>query len=367
MLSFLLCNFVAMRIVIAIFFMLLVAFSPFAIKQQTEPILPQVDSTPLRYRLRIVAAGDLMMHTPQLTSARRGDGSYDFSHSMRYVAPYFQDADVAIVNLETTIAQAPPYTGYPCFKSPVAVVQAMRDMGIDIAALANNHCCDGGANGIKTTTKVLDSLGIMHLGTYADSLDYKQNRILYIKHNNISLAVVNYTYGTNGLPTPRGMIVNRLDTISMANDFAIAKSKGVDCLVAIVHWGNEYERKPNKQQRRLAEFMRRNGVDIILGSHPHVVQTVEVDSINGVTLWSMGNFVSNQRKRYCDGGIIGVIDIEREGNTPLRYSLKVVPVWVRRDGYVILPPEVGDTIKMNDYERERYLQFMDDTQRLLSE
>lgn len=356
-----------MRIIIAIFFMLLAAFLPFALPRHTVPVSCEVDSTLVRRHVRIVAAGDLMVHTPQITAARTADGGYDFSHSMEYVAPYFREADVAIVNLETTLSYDAPYSGYPCFRSPLAVAQAVCDMGIDVVAMANNHCCDGGARGITTTAKVLDSLGIFRVGTYVDSLDYKRNNIRYIKHDDISVAIVNYTYGTNGLPVPRGMIVNRLDTVAMARDFSEAKSVGVDCLIAVVHWGNEYERRPNRSQLLLAEFMRRHGVSIILGSHPHVVQKVEVDSVNGVTMWSMGNFVSNQRKRYCDGGIIGVIDIERVGNGPLRYSAEVIPVWVKRAKYVVLPPSVGDTMKMSGTDRAMYQQFMDDTRRLLSE
>lgn len=359
--------FVAMRIIIAIIFMLAAAFSPFVILPHNEPMPCPMDSTTLRHRVRIVAAGDLMVHTPQLTAARCSDGGYDFSHSMRFVAPYFRDADLAIINLETTLSQHQPYTGYPCFKSPIAVAEAMRDMGIDVVALANNHCCDGGAKGIKTTTAVLDSLGLMRVGVYTDSVDYKRNNICYIKSNNISFAIVNYTYGTNGLPTPRGMIVNRLDTVAMARDFSAIARDSVDCLIAVVHWGNEYERRPNRRQMELEKFMRRNGVDVILGSHPHVVQKVEVDSVKGVTLWSMGNFVSNQRKRYCDGGIIGIIDIERVGNDPLKYSLNTIPVWVQRPGYDILLPEVGDTLKMSNFDHSSYTLFMNDTQELLSE
>ncbi|MBP3317972.1 MAG: CapA family protein [Alistipes sp.] len=355
-----------MRIVVAILFMLALSFAPFAIKPNVEVVQNGVDSTTLRHRVRIVAAGDLMMHTPQLSAARQQNGEYDFSNTFEFVTPYFQDADIAIVNLETTLAERPPYAGYPCFRSPKAVAGAMRDAGIDVVALANNHCCDGGSSGIRTTIKTLDSLGFKRLGVYADSVDYNCNNILYLKQNNISFAIVNYTYGTNGLPVPRGMIVNRIDTVAMASDFAAAKRRGVDCLVAVVHWGNEYERKPNREQQRLADFMRRHGVDIILGSHPHVVQRVEADSVDGVTLWSMGNFVSNQSKRYCNGGLMGVIDVERVGDGPLRYKLNVVPVWVKRPEYKIIPQPIGDTMQMGAYYRQIYDLFMADTKSLLS-
>lgn len=355
-----------MRVFIAILFMLTAAFLPmYFVQNQSNPAIPmQVDSL---YRVRIVAAGDLMIHKPQITAARQTNGEYDFSKSFKYVEPYFKNADLSIINLETTLKEQAPYTGYPCFSSPIATAEAIKQMGVDVVSLANNHCCDKGRNGIKTTLKVLDSLGINRLGVFKDSLDYNDNNILYLKLNSISFAIVNYTYGTNGMPVPKGMIVNNLDTISMARDFKKIARDSVDCLIAVVHWGNEYERQPNKAQKCLEKFMRRHGVDVILGSHPHVVQTVEVDSIKGVTLWSMGNFISNQRKRYCDGGIIGVIDIEKVGKGPLKYELDVIPIWVRRQDYEIIPQAIGDTLPMSDNDKMLFKRFITDTENILSQ
>lgn len=357
-----------MRIIIAIFVMLLVAFAPFTFRQHATqaPTKNDADTTNYLRRVRIVAAGDLMVHTPQITSARTSDGNYDFSKSFEYIKLYFKSADIAILNLETTLSHNHQYTGYPCFKSPIAVAYAMRDIGIDIAALANNHCCDGGAMGVRSTIEVLDSLGIKRLGVYRDSIDYKNNNILYLKQNGISLAFVNYTYGTNGLPTPRGMIINRIDTVAMARDFAAIARDSVDCLTVIIHWGNEYERHPNLHQKKLAEFMHRHGVDIILGSHPHVVQPLEIDVNKGVTLWSMGNFISNQRKRFTDGGIIGVIELEKIGDGPIQYSLDIIPIWVKRPDYKIIPEPIGDTLPMSEYDRFCYERFMTDTKQILS-
>ena len=139
---------------------------------------------------------------------------------------------------------------------------------------------------------------------------------------------------------------------------------GVDCVIACMHWGNEYERRPNKVQRQLAGFLRRHGVDLIVGSHPHVVQPYEQDS-NGIVLYSLGNFVSNQRKRYCDGGIVATVEVTRSPDGSLRYSLELTPVWVLTPGYRITPSEVGDTLSMPADSRLRYERFMTDTRLLL--
>lgn len=320
--------------------------------------------------VRIVAAGDLMQHLPQVMAARLKDDTtkYDYTPSFRYVASRFRDADLSIVNLETTLSESGPYYGYPCFKSPAEVADAMQDMGIDVAALANNHCCDRGAYGIKSTAEILDKRGVSRVGVCRDSVEYKVNNVLYLKRSGISFAIVNYTYGTNGINVPKGMVVNHLDSVVMARDLASINRDSVDCVIAVVHWGNEYERQPNREQKMMADFMRRSGVDIILGSHPHVVQPFEVDD-KGVTLYSLGNFVSNQRTRYRDGGLIATIDVtivergegEEVKSRSVKYDLDVTPVWAHLPDYAVIPPEVGDVMQMNYDSRTRYNRFMEDT------
>ena len=357
--------FVAMRYVVAIFIMLCVAFLPLHfVKFDTLPEMPQIDSTLLTKRVRIVAGGDFMQHAPQLRAARNAAGRYDYAHSMRYVAPIFRQADIAIINLETTLSKTGPYSGYPCFCSPAEVADVLNSMGVDVVAMANNHCCDRWARGILSTTDIIDSIGMKRVGVFRDSVDFKTNRIFYIKQNEISFAIVNYTYGTNGIPVPKGCKVALLDTVLMAEDFNIIKHKSVDCVIAVVHWGAEYQRKPNASQRRIETFMKRHGVDIIIGSHPHVVQPYKCDSLQGITLYSLGNFVSNQRKRYCDGGIVAVIDIESHNGGDLHYSLDVKPVWVQKPHYTLLTRDVGDTLKMNIADRNAYEQFMSDCELL---
>lgn len=328
---------------------------------ETEMPLPPCEPTVLH--ARIVFAGDLMQHMPQLTAARTPDG-FDFNASFDWVRERFRSADVAVVNLETTLSESGPYTGYPCFRSPAVLAEALDSLGVDIAVLANNHCCDGGQKGIRTTIRELDRHGIDYTGVFLDSLDFRTRHPLRFEANGIRFALLNYTYGTNGLPVPSGFLVNPIDTVRIAADLAAIDHDSVDCVIACMHWGNEYERRPDRRQQMLAGFLRRNGVNLIVGSHPHVVQPYEQDS-SGVVLYSLGNFVSNQRKRFTDGGLVATLEVTRIGDGPLHYSLELTPVWVLTPGYRITPLGVGDTLSMPADSRRRYEQFMDDTRELL--
>ena len=316
---------------------------------------------------RLVFAGDLMVHSPMLTAARRmaaDSAEFDFRPMFRHVAERFRRADYAIVNLETTLSRG-RYSGYPCFRTPVQLADAMADMGIDAAVTANNHCCDGGARGIATTLETLDNLGIEHTGTFADTLDYKNNNPLYFKRNGISFALFSYTYGTNGLPVPEGQIVNLADTVVMARDLSSVRADSADVRIVFIHWGNEYERRANIHQQRLAEFLHRHGAELVIGSHPHVIQPFEADSTH-VTIYSLGNFISNQQWRYSDGGLIATIDIEKRPDCRPTYKATLEPVWVMMPDYSVIPPETGDTIPMPEHLRRRYSEFLDDTRRTLS-
>lgn len=330
---------------------------------EPEPVVV-VPPQPKTAHAELLFAGDLMQHIPQVNAARRG-GAFDYSDCFAWIKPHFTTADVAVVNLETTLSESGSYTGYPRFRSPVALADAVCDMGIDVALLANNHCCDDGAAGVRTTLEELSRRGIRHTGLFADSVDYRRNNPLRLVVRGIRFALLNYTYSTNGMPVPKGVQVNLIDTLQMARDLADARAFSTDCVVVCMHWGNEYERKENASQRRLATFLRRHGADLIVGSHPHVIQPFEADSSH-VTLYSLGNFVSNQRDRYRDGGLIAKIGVTRHPDGRMEYALRVIPVWVMLPGYRIVPPEVGDTLAMPVWLRARYEQFKSDTWTLLA-
>jgi len=295
-------------------------------------------------RMRLFFGGDVMQHMPQVNAVRRGDG-FDYEPVFRALEPRIKAADLAVVNLETTLTRRNTYTGYPLFRSPVALADALRDAGVDVAVLANNHCCDGGAEGIRTSIEELDRCGIRHTGVFADSVDYKANNPLYLTYCSMRLAIVNYTYGTNGMPVPKGTIVNLIDTVRIAADLAAARTAGVDFIVACVHWGDEYQRRENAAQRSLAAFLRRHGTDVVVGSHPHVIQPWTADSSH-VVLYSLGNLVSGQRRRYTDGGLVAAVEAVRHPEGRMTYRLETTPVWVGIPGYRILTPEAADTMAL---------------------
>lgn len=317
---------------------------------------------PSEQRVRLLFAGDAMCHSPQITAARQADGSLDFRGSFSMLKPYFDRADISVVNLETTISPDGNYSGYPAFSSPVEYAEALAWVGTDVALLANNHCCDRRAGGVRSTIATLNNLGVAHTGAFADEDDYRANRILRLERNGIRFAIVNYTYGTNGIPTPQGCVVNLIDTVRMVADLAQARIDA-DCVVACMHWGEEYRRQPSREQSSLAEFLHRQGVDVVIGSHPHVVQPATANG-NSVTVYSLGNLVSNQRKRYCDGGVIAEVEVVKSADGECRYVLCITPVWVAMPGYRVLPPEVAAKEPLNELQQSAYEQFMCDTEQL---
>ncbi|MDR1331238.1 MAG: CapA family protein [Tannerella sp.] len=323
-------------------------------------------------RARLVFAGDLMQHTTQIRAARTPDGTYDYAESFQYVKDIFHDADVAVLNFETTLTPREPYTGYPCFRSPVQIADALRDVGIDIAALANNHICDNGFAGISFTIDYLDSCGIASTGVFVDSAQHRERHPLRFEANGIRFALLNYTYGTNGMPVPSRAIVNLTDTATVAADLMQIDRRETDCVIVFFHWGDEYARRPNGGQRTLDSLCRRLGADVVIGSHSHTIQPFEehfdADSaVRAVTVYSLGNLVSNQRWRYSDGGLIVTLDVEKEtgGDRLSGIRLEALPVWVLLPGYRILPEQVADTISMSEQQRAMYSQFRTDAHRLL--
>ena len=293
-----------------------------------------VHEEPTPDTLTLMFIGDVMSHMPQVDAARLPDGTYDYAPCYRFLAPYIASADICIANMEVPLAGA-PYSGYPQFSCPDAMMSQLFDAGVDVFLTANNHTCDKGAKGIRRTIQVMDSLGIPHVGTYLDSTDFQQRNPLMVERDGFRVAVLNYTYGTNGIPAPNPFIVNMLDSAAIARDIARARELKADYIVVMPHWGIEYERKQNKGQKGYANYMYECGADMIIGGHPHVVQPITLENKNEygvaqcVTAYSLGNFVSNQRKRYTDGGIIVKCEIVRDTNGTMRVTnYEYLPYWV---------------------------------------
>lgn len=224
--------------------------------------------------LTILFAGDAMMHQKQLDNTRRGDffdlGSY-FANIEREV----KAVDIAVVNFEVPLG-GEPYSGYPAFSAPEDFVLALQKAGFDFFLLANNHCLDRRTRGFVRTIQALDSLGIRHTGTFLDCDHRHRTYPMLLRKKDFRIIMLNYTYGTNGLKVDIPRIVNYIDKEIMKGDIAEAKLFNPDFIIANMHWGLEYERIPSREQRELADWLLRQGVDLVIGSHPHVVQPMEL-------------------------------------------------------------------------------------------
>ncbi len=347
----------------------------------SPPPLPVPEPEPVIDSARLVFIGDVMSHSPQVAAAQTADG-YDYTEVFHRFRPIFESADIAVANLETTLRTSPPYTGYPSFAAPAELAFALRRAGIDIVTTANNHICDKGAAGIRSTLALLDSAGLRHTGAFLDSVDRHARNPLRFTAGGLRFALLAYTYGTNGLAVPNGMMVNLIDTAVIASDLAVARDMDTDCVVVSYHWGEEYRTRPTAAQRELAAWTRARGADLIIGGHPHVVEPFEAhynaDSteVTGATYYSLGNFVSNQRSRGTDGGTAADITVTRVTApcadsmslytpSPLSFDLGWHLAWVHtfwrdnRRHYTVLPAPALDTIP------EAWT-FATDTRKLLS-
>ncbi|MCL1933663.1 MAG: CapA family protein [Candidatus Azobacteroides sp.] len=255
--------------------------------------------------LRLLFAGDAMQHKSQIDNAFR-NGKYDYSSYFRYVKYEISRADLAVVNLEGPLG-GKPYKGYPTFSIPDEFAVALKDAGFSVFLTANNHAVDCYSKGIKRTIDTLDSLGVYHTGTFKNSLERELDYPLIVEKNGIRMAFLNYTYDTNGINPETPYIVNNIDTALIKEDILKAQLANPDVIIAAMHWGEEYKLNQSKSQEQLALFIINQGVDLIIGSHPHVVQPSQIftDSVSNrkhLIVYSLGNFVSGMSAVNTDGG-----------------------------------------------------------------
>ena len=333
-------------------------------------------------RVTLLFAGDLMQHKAQIDAARTDSGIYDYAPCFTQVRQQIQAADIAIGNLEVTLGGR-PYTGYPAFSAPDEYLTAIRDAGFDVLLTANNHCLDRGSKGLVRTLDKLDSLDIPSLGTYRDSLDRAHRYPLLLTIKGIRIALLNYTYGTNGLRSHPPTLVNYIDRKQMLQDIRTAQAWRPDVLIACIHWGQEYQPLPDHSQRELAGWLFKQGVDHIIGSHPHVLQPMELrtDTLRGcqhVLAYSLGNFISNMSARGTDGGALLTLTLEKvQPIRTLRPSTRTVSctyslVWTGRPSLTgkqnfELYPVTLPTESIPSFARNKLKIFTKDARRLLNQ
>lgn len=315
----------------------------YIVEPEPEPI---TDTT-----IHIAATGDIMFHPSQLDGAYDSStGTYDFTNSFKAVKSILQSADLAIANFEGTTAgnEKYAYQGYPLFNAPDEVLDALKDTGFDILVTANNHSLDTRKAGVIRTVEQIQARGIDNVGTY---ISKPKSRVLIKEVKDIKLAFIAYTEMVNGLEsvmTPEDLdaMVNIVDETKIKEDIAYAKEQNADLIIAYMHWGNEYSRVQSDRQEILADMLFTEGVDIILGSHPHVIQpsrTIEYNGKHKFVIFSMGNFISNQRietlkpyglpeeiAKYTEDGVIVNLEIVKDGETKEVYlkNVEYTPLWV---------------------------------------
>lgn len=345
---------------------------PRVIAQDMPDTTACAPATPTTTQLSLLFAGDFMQHLAQIEAAQT-DSGYCYDDCWQYVRDEISRADIAIGNFETTLG-GKPYNGYPSFCAPDEFFTSLVDAGFDIFLTSNNHSLDTGKRGIeRTISRMNEEDRIAQVGTYIDPSD-RDNRYPYVfEKNGIKIALLNYTYGTNGLTESAPNIVNRIDTTIMAQDIAKARAAAPDAIIACMHWGIEYDQQPNKSQYELADWLIAHGVDHIIGSHPHVIQPLEMrqDSAGKehLVVYSLGNYISNMKIRATDGGMMVRLVLKKDSVTRVAdcgYSLVYTarPVKSGKKNFELIPA-ARPREEYTEAVKQGMQIFLDDTRKLL--
>ena len=332
--------------------------------------------------LSLLFVGDLMQHQGQINAARTTEGGYDYSSYFEYVKEEISRADFAIANLEVTLG-GKPYKGYPAFSAPDEYLTAIHNAGFNVLITANNHSLDRGRKGLERTIQLIDSLNIPHAGTYINSEERENKYPLLLEKNGFRIAMLNYTYGTNGIVVTPPNIVNYIDTIIIAKDIEASKALNPDAIIACMHWGNEYQSLPSREQQQLADWLLKQGVTHIIGSHPHVIQPMELrtDSITRTqhaVVYSLGNFISNMSKVNTDGGLIFTLELEKDTTTSTSPQVRVQrcgynfvwtarPNFTKEKNYVLYPTDSTSISKLPEAARNHLNIFVKNSRKLLQQ
>lgn len=321
---------------------------------EPEPEAPQ--------RLKLVFAGDVLIHQSLLNQAE-AEGDFDFSWLFRYTSPIFQEADWVCGNMEGSIT-GEPYSGYPVFRAPVQLAEDLKAAGFDCLTTVNNHFMDGQIEGISKTLENLQAAGLKTLGT---RLQKDSDPFLLLDMNGIKVALSAFSYESypepdypgrrifNGAPLPLEW-VDRVDSFAslgagpdaiqeseakLKERIAAMRAGGADLIVMLMHWGTEYHSEPDTWQTYYAELLAAEGVDLVIGTHPHVVQPLAALPANNaagrmICYYSLGNFVSNQQPETgdCGGraeeGALAAVTLEKQGDRARIVSADYIPLFMAK-------------------------------------
>lgn len=292
----------------------------------------------------ISAVGDLMAHQSNLNNAYSPDkGTYDFNGFLEYVKPILSKSDLTIGNFETvTGGPSSGYTSYPSFNTPDAMLSALSNAGFDVLSTANNHSLDRGINGLTRTIQKIEANKMINVGS---SLNGK-NKYITKEINGLKVSILSYSSFYNGndarlTANQKQKYLSPINETQIKNDIQAVKAIGTDAIIVILHWGNEYQREPSSIQTSLSKKVLNWGADVILGSHPHVIQKSEITKVDGknkFVIYSMGNFISGYRrtdlakrpnKVYTEDGVIVQLNIEKDPNGGVIIKqADYIPTWV---------------------------------------
>ncbi len=333
--------------------------------------------------VRLTFVGDIMCHGPEFESAKVAADSFDFRPMFGAVKNFLSSSDLTFGNLETTIAGKNfKYSGYPLFNSPSALLYALKDAGFDILFTSNNHCMDRGEKGILNTIKKIRDNSLSYAGTNESQHDRDSIRTFDV--HGIKIAVLAYTYGVNGnyIPKNAGYLVNLIDTLRIKNDIRSARAKSIDVILVYFHFGMEYQRQPNSYQQEIVKHAIAYGANIIIGSHPHVIEPVQYfqskdrNFPEGIVAYSLGNFISNQRWRYSDCGVILNLTLTKNIISK-RVSISktdFIPTWVfkgkavKENEFIILPSDTSEyppPAYLSKADKRKLTESFADTENLL--
>ncbi|MBD0380815.1 CapA family protein [Paenibacillus sedimenti] len=290
--------------------------------------------------IKIAAVGDLLINGKICMSVKqKGKNTYNFDYLFEEVAPQLQEADLTLGNLEIPlkgnrafIKKRNPKTGCPLFNAPEELAAALKRNGFDVLSTANNHCLDNGMDGLLRTLEVLDENHLAHTGTFASRDQSKQFLIMDVK--GIKVGILSYTQGTNRIAIPKDALwsINLINEDKMIKDLAEIKPL-TDLIIVSLHFGNEYHKKPDQKQKKLVKTLFQYGADIILGSHPHVLQPLIRTKSNKIAIFSLGNFISIRLRNnpYTNNGLILQLRVKKEEcSRAIITEVDWVPTWTLR-------------------------------------
>ncbi len=323
-------------------------------------------------KIKLIFAGDIMVHKGQLSSAEVKKGEvFDFSKCFQFVSPVLHGADLVIGNLETTLPGEPPYAGYPTFRTPDIFAKELRYAGFDVLMTSNNHSNDAKFEGLIQTIEALDQAGFYQTGTFQSEEERNAFYPLVVYKKGFKLVFLNYTYGTNNPSDYPPAIINRIDEELMEEDMAEARALKPDAIIVMMHWGKEYLEDEREEEQLLAKKLFEWGATLVVGAHPHVVQPVKMEQHNSgdhLVAYSMGNFISGQVKPKTDGSILLEVELAMDDEKERAFvtDYHFIPIWryIQRKGkktYLTIPiapfEKENSLLEMAKYDRRKMLAY----------